>query len=231
MFENLKTKDQQAQSMGAKRISLDCKATVSLGDFSRGGKTRGDYRADDHDFGVKEKYIPCGIVDEDSGELFIGFGNSYKTSDFIVDRLEAWWNQLSPELQQQIPLIQIKVDNGPESSGVRTQFLKRMVAWVDYIGKPVQLLYYPPYHSKYNPIERCWGILECHWNGTKLTDVSTMLAWAQSMTWKGIAPVIELVQTTYHKGISLNKTEMKPIEARLERNPSLPKWDIFIRPI
>ena len=230
IFENLKAKDHQAQSMGAKRISLDCKATVSLGDFSRGGKTRGEHRANDHDFGVKEKYIPCGIVDEDSGELFIGFGNSYKTSDFIVDRLEAWWNQQSPELQKQIPLIQIKVDNGPESSGVRTQFLKRIVAWVDQIGKPVQLLYYPPYHSKYNPIERCWGILECHWNGAKLTDVSTMLAWAQSMTWKGIPPMIELVQTTYQKGISLTKTEMKPIEARLERNTSLLKWDILIRP-
>jgi hypothetical protein len=90
IFENLKAKDKQAQKMGAKRISLDCKATVSLGELSRGGKTRGDYRANDHDLGVKEKYIPCGIVDEDSGELFIGFGNSYKTSDFIVDRLEAW---------------------------------------------------------------------------------------------------------------------------------------------
>ena len=217
--------------MGAKRISLDCKATVSLGELSRGGKTRGDCRANDHDFEVKEKYIPCGIVDEDSGELFIGFGNSYKTSDFIVDRLETWWKQLSPELQQQIPLIQIKVDNGSESSGVRTQFLKRMVAWVDRIGKPVQLLYYPPYHSKYNPIERCWGILECHWNGAKLIDVPTMLAWAQSMTWKGIAPLIDLVQATYPKGISLSKAEMKPIEARLERNPLLPKWDILIRPL
>ncbi len=58
-----------------------------------------------------------------------------------------------------------------------------------------------------------------------------MLAWAQSMTWKGIAPVIELVQTAYQKGISLNKTEMKPIEARLERNPSLPRWDILVLPI
>ena len=123
------------------------------------------------------------------------------------------------------------MDNGSESSGVRTQFLKRMVAWVYRIGKPVQLLYYPPYHSKYNPIERCWGILECHWNGAKLTDVPTMLAWAQSMTWKGIAPMIDLVQATYPKGISLSKAEMKPIEARLERNPLLPKWDILIRPL
>jgi hypothetical protein len=49
------------------------------------------------------------------------------------------------------------MDNGSESSGVRTQFLHRMVQFVDTIGKPIQLLYYPPYHSKYNPIERCWG--------------------------------------------------------------------------
>ncbi len=231
IFENIKAKEQKAQEIGAKRISLDCKATVNIGELSRGGKTRGDYQANDHDFNVKEKYIPCGIVDEDSGELFISFGNSYKTSDFIVDRLEAWWKQIPPELHQEIPLIQIKVDNGPESSGIRTQFLKRIVDWVDDIGKPVQLLYYPPYHSKYNPIERCWGILECHWNGAKLTDVSTMLAWARSMTWKGIAPIVDLVQTPYHKGIALSKTEMKPIEARLERNPLLPKWDILIRPL
>ncbi len=143
-------------------MSLDCKATVSLGEYSRGGKTRGDHQANDHDMGVKEKYIPCGIVDEDSGELFIEFGSSYKTSDFIVDTLESWWDRLSGQAQRDIPFVQIKVDNGSESSGVRTQFLKRMIQWVDRIGKPMQLLYFPPYHSFYNPIEPCWGILKQH---------------------------------------------------------------------
>lgn len=38
--------------------------------------------------GCMEKYIPCGIVDEDSGQLYINFGSSFKTSDFIVDTLE-----------------------------------------------------------------------------------------------------------------------------------------------
>ncbi len=69
--------------------------------------------------------------------------------------------------------IQVKVDNGPESSSVRTQFLKRMIDFVDAIGIPIQLLYYPPYHSQYNPIERCWGILEMHWNGAKLINTAT----------------------------------------------------------
>jgi hypothetical protein len=115
-------------------------------------------------------------------------------------------------------LIQLKIDNGPESSGVRTQFLKRMVEFTEQIGKPIQLLYYPPYHSKYNPIERCWGILELHWNGAKLIDVETMLAWAQSMTWKGLQPIITLSRKVYQKGISLTKKAMRAIEKKLERN-------------
>jgi len=90
------------------------------------------------------------------------FGSSSKTSDFMVDTLQEWWNHLTPDQQQQTQRIQLKMDNGPESSGVRTQFLKRIVEFVDQIGKPIHLLYYPPYHSKYNPIERCWGILEKH---------------------------------------------------------------------
>ncbi len=78
-----------------------------------------------------------------------------------------WWDPLTPQEQQKCELIQLKVDNGPESSGVRTQFLKRMVEFSDAIGKQIQLLYYPPYHSKYNPIERCWRILEQHGCGQK----------------------------------------------------------------
>ena len=180
--------------------------------------------------GIKETYVPCGIVDEDTGELFISFGSSYKTSDFIVDSLQSWWAALTPQMQAQTPLLQIKVDNGPENSGVRTQFLKRMVDWADQIRTPIQLLYYPPYHSKYNPIERCWGILEQHWNGTVLIDLPTMLAWAKTMKWKGAHPSVMLNPSLYKKGITLSKQQMEPVEARLERHPALPKWDILIQP-
>ena len=79
IFDNIKKKDEQAGSSGSvKRWSMDCKATVKIGEFSRGGLTRGDHRASDHDMGGKEKYVPCGIVDEDSGELTILFGRSFR---------------------------------------------------------------------------------------------------------------------------------------------------------
>jgi hypothetical protein len=180
--------------------------------------------------GCTEKYTPFGIVDEDSGQLNITFGSSAKTSDFIVDSLQDWWDNLPEYEQNYCSVLQIKADNGPESSGQRTQFLKRMVELTDYIGKPIQLLYYPPYHSKYNPIERCWGILEKHWNGAKLIDSDTMLEWAKSMTWKTINPIVRLNKKVYLKGITLSKKSMRKVEARLERNPSLPKWDVLIRP-
>jgi len=94
----------------------------------------------------------------------------------------------------------------------------------------VQLLYYPPYHSKYNPFERCWGMLEQHWNGALLTDVQTMVAWAQNMTWKGRHPMIKLNHVMYEKGIFLTKKQMRPIEEQLERPPLLPRCDILIHP-
>ena len=209
---------------------MDCKATVKIGAFSRGGQTRGEAKASDHDFGSTEQYVPCGIVDEDTAQLSVTFGSSAKTSDFIVDTLTAWWQSLSAKEHRAIDRVQLKMDNGPESSGVRTQFLSRMVQLVDTIGKPFQLLYYPPYHSKYNPIERCWGILELHWNGTLLHTVDTMLGWAQSMTWKGLKPIVMLSRKVYTKGVTLSKTAMQAVEARLERNPLLPKWDILILP-
>lgn len=209
---------------------MDCKATVKIGEYSRGGKTRGDNKAADHDMGCREKYTPFGVVDEDRGQLHLVFGGSAKTSDFIVDGLYAWWDRLPPEERRDFSRLQIKADNGPESNGQRTQFLKRMVEFADHIRKPIQLLYYPPYHSKYNPVERCWGILEQHWNGALLANVDTMLGWAGSMTWKGIHPVVTLTRKVYEKGVTLSRQAMTAVEARLERNPLLPKWDILIQP-
>src|SRR5262249_16075056 len=147
-----------------------------------------------------------------------------------VDALEARWEALDAPQKAAVELLQIKMDNGSESNGVRTQFLHRMVQFADHIAKPIQLLYSPPYHSKYNPIERCWGVMELHWNGTQLIDVETMLEWAKRMTWQGVYPLVKLSRTVYTKGVSLSKPAMRAVEARLARNPLLTKWDILIRP-
>jgi hypothetical protein len=179
---------------------------------------------------LQEKYMPGGIVDADSAQLPLTFGSSAQTSAFIVDALEAWGAALEEAEQVAMARLQINMDNGPESRGIRTQFLHRMVQFADPIGTPIQRLYDPPDHSTYNPIERCWGIVERHWHGTTLVEVETMLDWAKSMTWKGLHPVVALRRKVYQKGIALGKKAMQAVESRLARHPELPKWDILIRP-
>ena len=233
IFENVRRLDQQNDQGQPEviRISVDCKATVKIGELSRGGLSRNETKASDHDMEWTSKHVPAGILEQDSGRLTIAFGSSAKTSDFMADGLQGWWEGLDASRQQSVSIIRIKMDNGPESSGSRTQFLKRMVDWSDQTGKTIHLVYYPPYHSKYNPIERCWGVLEMHWNGAILNTCDKMVSWASTMTWKGMHPVVSFCGKIYEKGISLSKRAMIAVEARLQRNPSLPKWDITITPL
>jgi hypothetical protein len=69
-FLTIEKKDQAGEDPEqGKRLSMDCKATVNIGAFSRGGYPRGDDQASDPDLGGKEKYMPCGSVDEDTAQL------------------------------------------------------------------------------------------------------------------------------------------------------------------
>ena len=63
-----------------------------------------------------------------------------------------------------------------------------------------------------------------------MVDVETMLEWAKSMTWKGLHPIVDLSRKVSQKGVTLSKRAMHAVEARLERDPELPKWDILILP-
>jgi hypothetical protein len=67
--------------------------------------------------------------------------------------------------------------------------MKRMIEFADKNNFETMLAFNPPYHSKYNSIERCRRILENHWGGTLLNTLEIILEWAKTMTWKGLNPV------------------------------------------
>ncbi len=166
---------------------MDAKATVKVGPFSRGGKSRVAVYAADHDFEAEVKVTPVGIFLPATDELFLYGVTTKVTSDCLVDRLEQWWERVRARFGAITTLV-LNLDNGPESHSRRTQFLYRMVQFAHRSGLRVRLAYHPPYHSKYNAIERCWGILEMHWNGALLESVETVLEFARTMTRKGVRP-------------------------------------------
>jgi len=108
--------------------------------------------------------------------------------------------------------------------------MKRLVDFSDRYQVAIKLVYFPPYHSKYNPIERVWGILEQHWNGTLLNTVEVVLGWAATFTWRGHAPIVRQLKRTYQRGVKLTKLAFRPIDARLRRTDGLRKWSITILP-
>jgi len=212
------------------RISLDAKATVLVGLFSRKGKTRVIVKAADHDFKPEAKLTPFGIFLPQNGELYLYFTTSGVTSDFIVDCLQDVWMTIRDRFRQ-VQTLMLNLDNGPENHSRRTQFMKRLTDFVDDFQVTIQLAHYPPYHSKYNPIERVWGVLENHWNGSLLDSVETVLSFAQSMTWKGQPPIVQLVEKTYHPGAKLTQRAMAELEKRFERLPGLERWFVRITPV
>ena len=213
------------------RLSLDAKATILLERFSRGGLSRVTVKALDHDFQDKsiEKVTPFGIYLPKTDELFLYLTQSKVTSDFIVDCLVDFWGT-EGERFLGVACLVLNQDNGPENHSRRTQFMHRITHFADTFNLTVQLAYYPPYHSKYNPIERVWGHLEKHWNGALLDSLETLVNFAHTFRFKQRQPCVTLIAKIYEAGVQLTQKEMNRLEQRFERFPSLEKWFVRISP-
>ncbi len=212
------------------RMSLDAKATVKIGQFSRKGQARYDVKALDHDFKPEGMTTPFGILLPDHDRLYLYFSQGRVTSDFIADCIEDCWERVKTE-QPDIQTFLLYQDNGPENHSRRTQFMLRMSQFADQTERTVRLAYYPPYHSKYNLIERVWSALEQHWNGDLLDSIETVLRFAETMQWNKQSPVVQLVKTVYETGKKLTKKAMTVLEQRFEREKGLEKWFVRIQPL
>jgi hypothetical protein len=211
------------------RVSLDAKATVKLGPFSRGGSSRTGTTGADHDFAAGGALTPFGIFVPEYDALDLYFTPAKVTSDFMIDALDEWW-QRSRNRYPWVRQLVLDLDNGPENHSRRTQFLYRVVQFSQKHQLAVQLVYYPPYHSKYNAIERCWGVLEGYWRGEILDSEAAVLGYARAMTYNGNHPWVHRVLQEYGKGVRRTAAQMKQLETLVARLPGLEKWFVDISP-
>ena len=227
IFEHVHNINKIADSTpGVVRLSMDEKAAIKVGAFSRGGYNRYGLRACDHDFAPDAVLKLFGISMPATDKTFFYFTESHITADFMVDALEHLW----PALKEQYDphTLVLNLDNGPENNSRRTQFMNRLVAFAFKHSVSISLAYYPPYHSKYNPIERVWGRLEQYWNGELLDSIDKVLGLAKTMTWKGCHPIVNMITKTYEKGVCLTKKAMEKIEDKLYRTKGIEKWAVDI---
>jgi DDE family transposase len=205
------------------RISMDAKATVKVGPCARGGKARVQGQAADHDWQPLATVTPGGIFLPTLEELLVYGVTSKVTSDCLVDRLAQWWEAVRERFAHMTTLV-INLDTGPEHQSRRPQCMQRSVDVVQPYHVTVRLASDPPYHSKYHPIERGWGIVENHGNGTLLDAVDTVLQFARTMPGQGKPPIVALVTTSYQTGVRLTQEAMETVEERIKRLPALGTW-------
>ena len=120
------------------RLSLDAKATVKIGLFSRGGRSWVEVKALDHDFAPEATLTPFGILLPRFRELSLYFAQSVLTSDFIADTLEMWWEGVRRRFPK-VKTLLINQDNGPENNSRRTQYVKRLVEFSRGYGLKLRL--------------------------------------------------------------------------------------------
>jgi len=231
IFDEVHRINQEADILnGVLRLSLDSKAKVKIGLLSRGGKNRQGAKALDHDFEPDWILSLFGIFLPFYDQSYFYFNKSKDTADFMIDCLQRLWPTLK-KIYNPHTLV-INLDNGPECNSHRTQFIKRIVDFAHDNYVNIKLAYYPPYHSKYNSVERVWGILENHWRGEILDTIEKTLGLASSMTYNMIYPEVELIGAEYCNGVKLEKETMMQYEKKIHRMCGLEKWfvDIVARP-
>lgn len=210
-------------------MCFDAKNKVAVGDFSRGGKNWSKLEAGDHDF-AKEHLIPFGFYLPQHKETIIYLVESKVTADCIVDLLEDLWLSIKHRFPKVHTLL-LNADNGPECHSRRTQFMHRICQFAAHQDLHIKLCYYPPYHSKYNPIERVWGGLEQHWNGDILDTKDTVIKFVKSFSWAKKKATVVVWSKVYKTGKKLTAKGMEKLESAIDRlNNTIGKWFVDIYP-
>ena len=198
---------QSSEDSGILRISYDAKNKVAIGDFSRGGKNWTKVEAGDHDF-AKEHLTPFGFYLPDYKETTIYLVDSKVTAACIVDLLTDYWQTIKHRFPFVHTLL-LNADNGPECHSRRTQFMQRICEFSAEQDIHIKLCYYPPYHSKYNPVFK----------------------FVESFTWANKKAKVFLWNQTYEIGKKLTAKAMEKIETAIDRfNDHIGKWFIDIYP-
>ena len=217
-------------------ISIDTKKKEVLGTLTRNEKvlTKGEdaVPALDHDYSylATGKVIPHGIYDLKLNEGYLSIGNSHETAEFVVDNLEWWWESFGKYEYPQATRILILCDSGGANGYRHHLFKKCLQKLARKIDKKLVIAHYPPYCSKYNPIERrLFAQVHRTIKETILTDleqVKTLMK--KTATKTGLSVEVRINDKDYPLKQPSKAEEVD--EKRILRHPTLPKLSYTILP-
>jgi Rhodopirellula transposase DDE domain len=210
-------------------LSIDTKKKELVGNFYREGRlyTRETIETFDHDFpsAASGVIIPHGLYDVKRNDGHVNLGTSHNTSEFACDSIERWWVSRGQALYPRATSILLLCDGGGSNSASQYLFKEDLQRLVDRIGTEIRLAHYPPYTSKYNPIEhRLFPHLTRACQGVIFESVELVKGLMErAKTSTGLRVTVEILDKVYQTGRKYAcdfKENMKIVF-----DEDLPKWN------
>jgi hypothetical protein len=174
-----------------------------MGEFYREGKgyCTKPIKVNDHDFlsSAEGVIIPHGIYDVKRNEGYMTLGTSHDTSEFSCDCIKNWWETYGKHQYPKASSILLLADGGGSNSSRHYIFKEDLQNLANEIGIEIRMAHYPPYTSKYNPIEHK---LFCHVTRACAGAVFTSIEVAKgciekTSTFKGLRVFTSILDKTY----------------------------------
>jgi hypothetical protein len=205
-FQNIGKLKEQHFSLGWPVISIDTKKKELLGTLYRDGKlyTQEIIRVYDHDYPYLAKgiAIPYTIYDLRHNKAYVYIGTSKDTAEFVCDCLRHWWTHYGQVLYPHAPTMLALADGGGSNSSRHLIFKSELQQLADVLNVEIRLAHYPPYCSKWNPVEhRVFPHLTRAMQGVILTShelVKTLLERVTTRT--GLQVVVHIINKVYETG-------------------------------
>ena len=228
-FEKIAKLKSEFLDAGQPVISIDTKKKEMLGNFDRGGVTDAVVPTivNDHDFASKSsgKLIPHGIYDVGRNKASIHLNTSSDTSELACDSVELWWTAEGKENYPKAQKLLVLCDGGGSNSSNQYLFKEDIQKLSDRLGIEIRIAHYPPYCSKYNPIEhRVFPHVTRACKGVPFETVGIAKHYIEkTSTTTGLSTVVRFLTKVYQTGRKY-MDDFK-VTMKIKFDESLPKWN------
>jgi len=234
-FLNIADIREKSSALGLPIISIDTKKKELVGNFKRDGKVicKGKPKSLDHDFGTFSdgQIVPHGIYDVAKNVGYVTIGTSHDTSKFVCDNIKRVWNE---HLHAQYPnanTMVILCDGGGSNASSHRIVKQDLMRLSSELDMNLLVMHYPPYCSKYNPIEhRLFSQITRSWSGAPLLTIEDAARRAaETTTSKGLTVYVDINTKTYDIQRPIDESYERELKHRVVFQENLPKWNYLVK--
>lgn len=235
-FKNISSIRTACEEIGLPLISIDTKKKELIGNFKRNGKvlSKGQPKSLDHDFASfsDSQIVPHGIYDTTKNVGYMTIGTSHDTSMFVCDNIYRVWKEHLQEQYYGAHTLVVMCDGGGSNASSHHIVKQDLMNLADRLNMNILVMHYPPYCSKFNPIEhRLFAHVTRSWSGAPLLSVNDAAQRAaRTTTQKGLAVHVDINTKTYDIKRPIDDEYEKKVAQRVVFHQQLPRWNYLIKP-